>query len=622
MLRTERMYKLTVIGAKKYLEEVVDALYDLGAVHIKEYEKSDEFFDIGKPFEKSERISKLLMKVRAILSLLPKDVEVDGKRAGSFKKFDELEAWCIEIHEKLEKLHDALRKYTETQEKLKTKAEHLKMLEKLNLKPELLTEYSTIQWKIILTKNDDLVKKLESKAKDVCEFRVAEYDGGKLIAVFYRKDAEKKVNEIMSNYEHAVVELKELEGMEGSPTILKKEVEKELVKVEKEIEKLQEKIKEIAKRVKPILLYWQEVLEEEAEKAEAPLKFATSPNVFMLKGWVPKKNAEKVKKTLEKITNKTIYLKFEEVDEKKENAPVKFAHPKGVDNFQYFMEMYSLPRYSEIDPTLFVALTFPVYFGFILGDVGYGLTSLIAFLLLRQKFPNLKKLMNIFIFSAIMTIVFGFVYGEFFGLNEIAGIKMPVLIHRVHETMDLLLISVAIGIIHVNLGFILGIINEWKLHGFKKALFEKASWLIIEGGVVMYYLASKSYIAIPKETGIAVTLAGVVMLAKGEGIKGVVELPTLLSHTLSYARLMGAGIASAGLAMVIDSIAGQLMAKGSVFVLFAILLVIMGHVMNIMLGIMEGFLHSLRLNYVEFFTKFFIGGGFPYNPFGKKSKMR
>ena len=95
-----------------------------------------------------------------------------------------------------------------------------------------------------------------------------------------------------------------------------------------------------------------------------------------------------------------------------------------------------------------------------------------------------------------------------------------------------------------------------------------------------------------------------------------------MGHPLSYARLRGAGIASAGLAMVIDSIAGQLMAKGSVFVLFAILLVIMGHVMNIMLGIMEGFLHSLRLNYVEFFTKFFIGGGFPYNPFGKKSKMR
>jgi V/A-type H+-transporting ATPase subunit I len=252
----------------------------------------------------------------------------------------------------------------------------------------------------------------------------------------------------------------------------------------------------------------------------------------------------------------------------------------------------------------------------ILGDIGYGLVSLTAFLILRKKLPTLKPLINILILSSLSTIFFGFLFGEFFGFEVLFGYELPRIMSRLHETIQLLMIAVLMGVIHVNLGFVLGFINEFKTHGLIRAMLEKGSWMVVEIGVVMYYLSAKGYLSVNSMVGTVLILAGVIMLIRGEGIKGVVELPTLLSHTLSYARLMGAGLASVGLAAVINNVVGSLFSKGGVFILLGIVLLLLGHFMNLLLGIMEGFLHSLRLNYVEFFTKFYKGGGIPYVPFG------
>ncbi len=615
MLRPERMVKVTVVGANNYLEEVVETLYDLGVMHIKEYTKEEEFFDIGRPFERAEHISKVLLKIRTAINSLPAIDEQKMKKSKTFKNIRELEKFINSLLDTINEVQDKKRQVEAEINDLNEKLKLIKMIEPLGLKLDVFQDYDSIAWQVGYVE-DERVKQSLEKAVSKCEIYLTKTEKRCLIAIFFDKNLSSEVSKILNEYNFEEVDITKLKGMRGTAEGAEKNLIKQIKQLEKELRKHEKALTSLSEENMKTLKEWHEYLSMEAEKAEAPLKFGKSENAFIVTGWLPKRDAERVKRALEKITNRRVFMKFEEVDEKREEAPVKMSHPKPVDQFQYLMKMYSLPKYSEIDPTFFVFLTFPIFFGMILGDIGYGLVSLIAFLFLRKKLPTLRPLINILILSSISTIVFGCVFGEFFGFEALFGYELPRLMSRLHETIQLLMVAVLIGVVHVNLGFILGFVNEFRTHGFVRAMLEKGSWIIIEIGVVLYYAGSKGYINLAPEIGLVTLVAGILMLMKGEGMKGVVELPTLLSHTLSYARLMGAGLASVGLAAVINDIVGSLFGKGGVFILFGVALLLLGHVMNLLLGLMESFLHSLRLNYVEFFTKFYKGGGIPYVPFG------
>jgi len=203
-----------------------------------------------------------------------------------------------------------------------------------------------------------------------------------------------------------------------------------------------------------------------------------------------------------------------------------------------------------------------------------------------------------------------------FGLEEIFGFNLPHLLSRAHEVTTLLYISVGIGVIHVNIGLIIGFINEMRVHGLSKAIFEKGSWFVLQVGVALLALANFGVINLSPIVGYGFLLLAVIMLLKGEGIKGIIELPSIFTNILSYARLMAIGLSSVSLALLINESAAGLFHKGGFSILMGILLLIVGHVFNIVLGLFGSFLHSLRLHYVEFFGKFFQGGAEKYKPFG------
>ena len=193
-----------------------------------------------------------------------------------------------------------------------------------------------------------------------------------------------------------------------------------------------------------------------------------------------------------------------------------------------------------------------------------------------------------------------------------------------YEVLSVLVIGAIVGFIHLNLGLLFGFIGEKYSHGLKHAIMAKLSWMIIELGAIVAVLAlMKLFIPQMVWVGAAIAIAGVVLLAKGEGIQGVVEIPALLSNTLSYMRLGAVGLASVGLAMVVnEKLAMPFIEKGGWFILVGILLMILGHAINILLGIIGPFLHGVRLHYVEFFSKFFQGGGVEYQPFAKNEERR
>ena len=250
-----------------------------------------------------------------------------------------------------------------------------------------------------------------------------------------------------------------------------------------------------------------------------------------------------------------------------------------------------------------------------LGDVGYGLTSLILFFVLKKMMPKAKGFFNILILASAVSMVFGFVFGEFFGFEF-----MHPFISREKEMFKMLYIVLGIGVVHVNIGLIVGFINVYKNHGLMMAIYEKASWIVLEIGVAMLALSLMKIISISWWIGAIFLAASVLMLFKGEGVKGVMELPSIFTNVLSYARLMAIGLSSVVLAVIINDSAKEMIHRGGIFVLIGVLVLIIGHIINIMLGLIGSFLHSLRLHYVEFFSKFFSGGGKKYRPFGMRDE--
>ncbi len=603
MLRPEKMWKVSIIAHKRHKEKIVEALYSLGALHIKEYIPKE--FELGKPFERAEELARVLLKVRNVLSKLPRIENGREKKIASLKECEKI---CDELTEKIDFFQKELKESETRLRNLKKSKKIKSYLEKLGLSPELFWESKTVEIIFGIAKkfNERLVNSFNIVT---CKHaKIGKNEHALFLAA--KKDESEELKRALA----------EMEFTEIDKTLVKElgktNVEKEIKEAEKKIKEVSKAMEKLAREYRKALENFKSFLEEEAEKAEAPLKFAESKSVFWIQGWVPEKSKEELAKKINEICKGRAFIKLEEAKRKEEQTPVKLSHPKPVNNFKMLLEMYSLPKYSEIDPTFFMFLTFPLYFGFMLGDIGYGVITL-ALALFMRKINFAKSLANIIILASISSIAFGFIYGEFFGAEEIFGYELPHLLVRIHSINELLVISIIFGLIHVNLGLVLGFINEYVAHGLKAAVFEKASWLVVELGGLLFFLYWKGILEINPLIPASIFLLGLAMLMKGEGFIGIIELPTLLSHILSFSRLMGVGIASASLAMIINELSGKFLAKGMLFLPIVVCMLVIGHAINIMLGLLECSLHSLRLNWVEFFTKFYKGGGIRYAPFGK-----
>ncbi|MDK2990229.1 MAG: V/A-type H+/Na+-transporting ATPase subunit [Methanoculleus sp.] len=644
MLRPERMCRLLIAAPKGEIDTIVRELYRHNVYHIEDFvpeSAAAETLSIGHPLSGASDAASALIKVRAIenaCGIDPENVETREKLPAS-KVREMIQTDLPAIQKEAEDLIASRSRLEARQKEHEQRARELEPFAAVPLDLEFYRGYTRFT---VFAGHIAHDVEIDVPHEKYFSDRVP----GNMIVVVVQIEHREQVERTLLDAGFQAIPVPE---ETGAPADRLKDHLEEGRRIGNEIAEVNAKIAGIRERHTDFLVACDELLTADVERAEAPLRFATTEETFITEGWVPGDRADRIRQALEKVTNGRIYIEELEIDDDA-RVPVEYENPSFASPTQVLMDIYARPRYSELDPTLMVAIVFPIFFGMILGDVGYGAVLLVLSLVLRKflKGDEGRMLLKVLSYASISSIIFGILYSEFFGFS----LPWPPLIFSRHlniggeagghgpQVAELMIIAIWIGILHITFGRILGMINARRLYHGKhatKAVIANAGWLGTMWGIIILIWSFYAIPMMPDLTGFPVAIAvGVVLLVAGvigiaqENPLEIVELPTIISHVLSYARLVAVGLSSVAIAMVINFIAIGMMIEpqleaitpvGVIIIIVGILVLLVGHALNTALGLLGGGLHSIRLHYVEFFTKFYKGGGKKYNPFGMKSRF-
>ncbi len=412
--------------------------------------------------------------------------------------------------------------------------------------------------------------------------------------------------------------------------------EEALADLERDLDTLREKQKTLDEQSDrfyrdraPSLLAIQHVCRNHNAQYEALSTLATTRYTFILRGWVPAKEVYALGRHLEEISDGQVVMRRLKVG-RFERPPVLLENPRAYKPFEPLLALFPLPRYGSIDPTVYIGSVFPAIFGLMLGDIGYGLIlgTMALFIPRIWKGSALAKSLAIVTgWCAFFTVVFGLVFGELFGElgNHLFGLEplwQPRFAIGSANTASTLLaymaIAIAIGIVHVLLGLVLGVIN-YSRAGDRHMVVE--SYAKIAGVFMLVFFVGRLANYLPPVFtifGFAALAAFVVLMIYDIIHKPIfgamlpLELLSTLGNILSYVRIMAIGLVSVVLAFLANMFGG--MASN---IVLAVIIAVLVHGLNLALGIIDPTIQGLRLHYVEFFSKFFMSGGTPYTPFRK-----
>ncbi len=653
MLRPTRMTKVVIAGTKDAMEPAISILHKLNILHITDYADEGGGFKIGRPLKPASRLSEHLLSLRTIANQLGVAEKEPSSKQSTKQLPSLIDEKIINLQKEVSTRTDELRNL---EFKIKEKSDLISAINPftgLPLSLELYRGYETLKVYTGYIGND-IAQRL-SGITDNYELYTGLYEKRNIIALFIPKVFEEQVQKLFQD-EHSYVELKVPDIM-GNPVTLLDDLTKEVYLLKEKQTSIESELDNIKKEYSEFIMAADEYLSMETQKAEAPLRFATSPNAFIIDGWVPTKKFAELESNLAESSRGLVHLTKLEEKANEQEIPIELENPGPAKPFELLINTFATPRYGEIDPSVLLFITFPLFYGIMLGDVGYGIIVAAMAFIIKNKFKTggLNSLALILLISAVMSIIFGVIYGEFFGLplfnvelhgkieEGLLGIAFPVIsglhlpIHRFGAVQFLLLICLVIGILHVFMGLVIGFRNIMVEHDLKHAIYAKGSWMmILIGGVaviakLMPALMTKT--SVPSgdfiySGGAVLAIAGIALLIKGEGVINILEIPTLLSNVLSYSRILAIGLSSAGIALAVNTLSmdlfikpdGVVMGGGIGLALLGMLVLFIGHLINLLLGIIGPGLHSLRLQYVEFFTKFYEGGGKKYAPFGYNRK--
>ena len=748
MLRPERMSKVSVTGSKAVMEAVVETVHGLNLLHVTEYDGSWEGFDPGDPASGAEESSERLVTVRALESILDLDEEDAGPTR--IVTDDALDEELSEIRERVNGLDDRRQELESEIRAVEEDRDAIEPFVDLGIDLDLLAGYDALDVAVGEGDRATIERALDDAAAvDAYEI----FAGSDTLGIFARPAADADgdvLDDVLVGANFTAIEVPDAEG---SPEEYAAELESERDRLEAELETVDAELESEKADAAGFLLAAEEKLSIDVQRTEAPLSFATTDNAFIAEGWIPSEEylefetaiAEAVGDRVEVEELERARFSADGADHVREDVPadpggsggeigspaaadggetgadearadggtpVVMAddepptvqdNPGAVKPFEVLVQAVSRPSYREFDPTIVLFLTFPAFFGFMIGDLGYGVIYTAIGYFLYANFedrPAFRSMGGVTIAAGIFTAVFGILYGELFGLHVISTYFWEGVVGLAHAPIEKglspagidwargwLVVSVLAGVFHLNIAWLVGFADDYQLHDLKHAVYENGSWLLMMNGLWVWIFSDAlrgvvpdfifttfssegvlplgfagfptmavftiPVVDAPFTLPLLIFVIGLVLLAIGEPIEAV-EFLNVLVNVLSYTRLAAVLLAKAGMAFTVNLLffgvyatetghgaewhfgTGGIPEVGSMYhghevtevlfgglvhgstatVLVGILVLVVGHLLVLALGVTSAGLQAVRLEYVEFFNKFFDGNGREYEPFG------
>jgi len=520
-----------------------------------------------------------------------------------------------------------------------------------NLEDIKETEIYTIKLGIIKYERSDfreVLKKLNEN-KISCEKLSERKDSAYVILAFhnqFKKEAEEYLSSI--GFEESGIT-----GYRGTISENLERLHKSIDLNRKRIRNLQSELEKISSRYEKPLTVYLDYIENNLEIEEAIRSGFSTESVSFYTAWVKKSDKKKIISIIKSFKSVQV---VEVQPEKDEDAPVILENKSLFKPFELVVNLYGVPRYFEIDPTPFVSLFFAMFFGLCLTDAGYGIVLAILSLVFAYRMKSARKFLMLIFMGAIFTIIAGSIFNGWFGdLPQYLGLgdffrKFAILgdpINSNEGSMNFFRLALAMGVIQVSFGLFIKFFDSIRSKDWESAFMDGLPWIIIILPLVVILLSSQMAVRMKLITEplfpesiakfliwpIAVGALMIILFsARNEKSWGfrlfmgflnltvVNGLTSFLGDFLSYIRLMALGLVTAGIGVAINRIAFQLLSIPVAGIVMLVVFLIFGHVFNIGINVLSGFVHTLRLQYVEFFPKFYVGGGRPFRAFKDEHK--
>ncbi len=645
-----RMTRVSIVAPREMREELVDRLHRMGAVHLIDLSKTlgekEESREICQFLDMDTRLLHLeLSRTEFLIELIDRFEEKKGGLLSSmirervhvdYRDFLAIreEVDLDSLYREGEELDIELRHLETRRAELQREREALEPWLDLYCSIEELGELERVEARL-MTLSPLALSAWSEELENLCPasdweeiFRTTDRVH---LLVLVERDFMEEFNSLAQRYGAESVWFRD---KTGSPAEEIGALDRAIEEVDSRKEEIQERIRDLLPpREKILVLY--DYLYNLLIKEEAKESFAHTERVFALEGWIEKGNEDKLEEALVEL-GEEVDISFSEPGEE-DVPPTLLRNRRFLKPPEGLVRLFGLPQYVESDPTWIMAPFFIFFFGLCMGDVGYGVIIALAFWLMEKKLDvsdNVRDFLRLFMYCGFATIIGGILTKSYFGIFATDPERFPRFL-QFKFTFDTLFNPVpfmgfccALGLLHISLGVGIEMYDNIRSSGWWKGFCEQGTTLIVWLGIPVLVAGAVSHNSIVLKVGLyilAAGAAGVVFLSNisaktvlGKFFGGLYNLYGLLGGTVgdvaSYLRLYALGLATVAIGDVVNKMGTMFLGIPVLGVIALFLVLVVGHAFNLVINLLGAFVHPLRLQYVEFFGKFYEGGGEVFKP--------
>ncbi len=642
-----KMKKGFIIGHQSNRPSVISLLQRLDMLEITQTGEDlsgDEFLQPEEIPSEIEEVEARLSKMRYAIDFLEGFEEVKKSlieqfasskvylEEKDFRAYLEQEEECQQLHEECRELDQQLSDLISRSKQLEEEREQLTHWSQLDLPLEELK--GTARLKIFTGRLDkkewDQYHQQLAEEMEAYHLEALPVEDSKeqLFLIIHLREEEELLSRINGEFEVTADELPTA-GCTAAERV--KEIDAELKKLQEQEKNLRREIKELVDKKELLLTHYDAALMKR-EQLQVLDSTASSNNLFVIEGWIRSDDEDSLKENLQEISEEIVYDSRPPLEE--ETPPITLKNHQAVAPFEVVTQLYGMPNNRDIDPTTAMAPFFFFFFGLCLTDAGYGIVLALLSILALQKIRmkgQAKKLFQLLFLGGISTFLLGVLTGGWFGDLLPFG---DIWFDPSEQTMYFLIVSLIVGVIHVYAALIMQFYKNYIHDRVADALMDQGLWLVFLTGLLMKFVVPMALesgavemigniFAVLGAAGLLLTQGRDkknIIARLGSGILSFYDIIQYGSDVLSYSRLLALGLATTVIATVINDIASMVTGVPFIGYLLFVLILVVGHLFNLVINLVSAYVHTSRLQYVEFFSKFMQAGGTPFAPFGIKTE--